>query len=121
MFAKSLVLLIIIALFGFSVAKTARHRSAPYTRLCYDAGGGTNIYFFSFMRCKQKVDEDFTYHRYRTIPANGKVFYENGGILDISGDCFCYLGITNSLSTASNYVLTPTTNHPNHFIRSFDR
>lgn len=50
----------------------------------------------------------------------GKVFYENGGILDINGDRFCYLGITNSLDTALNYVLTPTTNHPNHFIRSFD-
>ena len=109
-----------IASLSLAVAETARCRDKPHTRLCYDVGGGTNICFFSFMRCKQKVGEDFTYHRYRTIPANGRVFYENGSILEINGDKFSYLGVTNSLNTALNYVLTSTTNHPNRFIRTFD-
>lgn len=120
MVIKFLTSLVIMASLNLAVAEMGGHGNKPYTRLCYDAGGRTNIYFFSFMRCKQKVDEDFTYHRYRTIPANGRVFYENGGVLDINGDRFSYLGVTNSLTNARNYVLTPTTIHPNRFIRSFD-
>lgn len=120
MFAKFLTSLVIMASLSLAVAEMVGHGNKPHTRLCYNAGGGTNIWFFSFMRCKQKVDEDFTYHRYRTIPANGRVFYENGGVLDIDGENFSYLGVTNSLTHATNYVLTPTTIHPNRFIRSFN-
>ena len=120
MFAKFLVLTAIATSFCLVGAGMVGRRVRPHSRLCYVAGEGTNIWFFSFMRCKMKEDEDFTYHRYRTVPAHGRVFYENGGILEISGNNMSYLGVTNPLCSASNYVLTPTTNHPNHFIRSFD-
>ncbi len=59
--------------------KTRLIQSKPHTRLCYDMGGGTNVWFFSFMRCRMKNDEDYTYYRYREISKNGKVYYEGGG------------------------------------------
>ena len=43
-------------------------RVKPHTRLLYELGGGTNIFFFSYMRCRVKQEENYTFHRYRFVP-----------------------------------------------------
>lgn len=91
-------------------------QSKPHTRLRYDMGGGTNVWFFSFMRCRMKNNEDYTYYRYRNIPKNAGVYYEGGGMLKICDDKFIYFGKTNSLHAAGNWVVEPTATIPNSFI-----
>lgn len=88
------------------------HRIMPHTRLCYDIGGGTNIWFYSYLRCRMTPKEDYTFHRYRFIPKNGIVYYENGGILHVFKDRMTYLGMTNYFFTADSFLLTSTTNIP---------
>ena len=102
------VILLCFCLFG----KPNNHRITPHTRLCYDAGGGTNIWFYSYMRCRKKPDEDFTFNRYRVVKHAGKVYYEGGGTLEVFCDRMVYLGVTNYFCDVRNYFLTPTTNIP---------
>ena len=87
-------------------------RVKPHTRLLYELGGGTNICFFSYMRCRVKQEENYTFHRYRFVPRSGKVYYENGGVLYVFRDKMVYLGVTNYFDHADSYLLTPTTNLP---------
>ena len=96
--------------------KSRATKSNPHTRLRYDMGGGTEIWFFSYMRCRMKGNEDYTYYRYREIPKNGRVYYGGGGTLEIRGEKFIYLGKTNLLHTAGNWGVEPTTIRPNSFI-----
>ncbi len=91
----------------------------PHTQLLYEAGGGTNVWFHSYMRCKMKPDEDYTFNRHHVIKHTRRVYYENGGTLEIFSDKIIYLGVTNFFCDARNYFLTPATNIPNAFIRSF--
>ena len=65
-------------------------RVKPHTRLLYELGGGTNICFFSYMRCRVKQEENYTFHRYRFVPRSGKVYYENGGVLYVFRDKMVY-------------------------------
>lgn len=95
------------------------YQFSPHTRLLYEPGSGTNVWFHSHMRCKMKPDEDYTFNRYHVIEHTRRVYYENGGILEIFPDKAIYLGVTNFFCDARNYFLTPTTNIPNVFIRSF--
>ena len=98
--------------FSCLFGKDGDHRIKPHTRLCYDAGGGTNIWFYSYLRCRIKRKEDYTFHRYRSVPQSGRVYYENGGILDVFKDRMTYLGVTNYFSVADSFLLTSTTNIP---------
>ena len=59
-----------------------------------------------------KPDEDFTFNRYRVVKQTEKMYYENGGTLEVFGDRMVYLGVTNYFCDARNYFLTPTTNIP---------
>ena len=67
MISKLPLLLIAIILGYCSFGTVTAQRIKPHTRLLYDAGGGTNIWFFSHMRCKMKTDEDYTFYRYRIM------------------------------------------------------
>ena len=111
---------IAFTVFGISWGGNDDHKVKPHTRLLYNAGGGTNVWFFSYMRCRMRPNEDYTFRRYRVVNQPGKVYYENGGVLEIYKDRMVYMGVTNFYRTANGYVLTATTNYPNHFIRSFD-
>lgn len=84
----------------------------PHTRLLYEAGAGTNVWSHSYMRCRMKPDEDFTFNRYRVVKQAGKVYYEGGGTLEVFCDGMVYLGVTNYFCDVRNYFLTPTTNIP---------
>ena len=110
------VILLCFCLFG----KPNNHRITPHTRLCYDAGGGTNIWFYSYMRCRMKPDEDFTFNRYRVVKQTEKMYYENGGTLEVFCDRMVYLGVTNYFVNSDGYLLTPTTNFPNRCIWDCD-
>jgi hypothetical protein len=112
MFSRTLALIVAIGCFGLAAVATDSHRIEPHTRLCYDAGGGTNIWFYSYMRCRMKPEEDYTFHRYRFVPKSGRVYYENGGVLQVFKDKMTYLGVTNFFSCADSFLLTPTTNRP---------
>lgn len=92
--------------------KVDNHRIKPHTRLLYEARGGTNVWFHSYMRCRMKPDEDFTFNRYRVVKQAGKVYYEGGGTLEVFCDRMVYLGVTNYFCDVRNYFLTPTTNIP---------
>ena len=119
-YVLAVLFVICIISLSFAIGNTSSHKVKDHSRLLYKAGGETNIWFFSFLRCKIKLDEKFTYRKHRMIPKNGRVFYEHGGVLEINGDRISYLGATNSLGDATCYVITSTTNQPNRFIRCFD-
>lgn len=84
----------------------------PHSLLLYEASGGTNVWFHSYMRCRMRQDEDFTFNRYRTVKTGERVYYENGGTLDVFGDRMTYFGVTNYFCDSRNYLLAPTTNLP---------
>ena len=116
MFPRILLFVTVVSLCLCLIGKTNDYRVKPHTRLLYEAGSGTNIWFFSHMRCKMKVNEDFTFYRYRVIKEPGKVYYENGGMLEVYRDKMVYMGVTNFYGSANGYLLTPTTNFPNKCI-----
>ena len=49
------------------------------------------------MRCRIKPEENYTFHRYRFVPQSGRVYYENGGVLEVFKDKMTYLGVTKFL------------------------
>ncbi len=118
MIFKRPFLAVLILLACCSFGNVIGQRIRQHTRLLYEAGYGTNIWFFSHMRCKMKVNEDFTFYRYRIIKEPGKVYYENGGTLEVYRDKMVYMGATNFYGSANGYLLTPTTNFPNKCIWS---
>lgn len=103
-----LLLFTVLMLCSIAIAESKGTRVPLHTRLYYDMGNGTNIWFVSYMRCRLHNNEDFTFHRYRTIRKEDKIYYENGGVLSIHGDKMSYLGMTNELTLATMYLMTPT-------------
>ncbi|MDO5318873.1 MAG: hypothetical protein Q4G65_09625 [bacterium] len=112
MIKRLLILTVLIMSICLSDAKPENRDAKPYTRLCYKTNGGTNVWFHSYLRCRMKNDEDYTFRRYRFVPRNGKVYYENGGILEVFHDKMVYMGVTNYFSSAQNFLITSTTNLP---------
>lgn len=55
------------------IGKPNDYQVKPHTRLLYEAGDGTNVWFHSYMRCRMKPNEDFTFNRYRVVKQAGKV------------------------------------------------
>ena len=85
MLPRILSFVTIVSLCLCLIGTTNDYRVKPHTRLLYEAGGGTNIWFYS-LRCRMKPEEDYTFHRYRFVPQSGRVFYENGGVLEVFED-----------------------------------
>ena len=112
MLPRILAFVTVVSLCLCLIGKPNDYQVKPHTRLLYEAGDGTNVWFHSYMRCRMKPNEDFTFNRYRVVKQAGKVYYEDGGTLEVFSDRMVYRDVTNYFCDARNYLLTPTTNIP---------